>query len=390
VATVLVADGDQRSALAVVRSLGSVGHDVFVTCQKSSCLAGVSRHAKRTYKVPDPLESPKEYARAIAQVSRARNVDIVLPNTEASLLSLLPERDGIPALVPWPALTVFQAICDKARVAEAARTLGITVPRQQRLEDSSDPVIDTGFPVVIKPSRSVVQVNGKRAKVGVSYAADRSALTSLLQALPNDAYPVLVQERIEGDGVGVFVLIHQGELIAAFSHRRLREKPPSGGVSVLRESIPLDAGLLDLSLALLRSLGWNGPAMVEYKVDASGTPHIMEINGRFWGSLQLAIDAGVDFPRLFVDAVLGKKPRPVTTYRIGVRSRWFLGDVDHLLTRLRRRPEELALPRSAPSRFRTAVDFLTAFGARNRSEVLRLRDPLPAMREALDWISFAD
>ncbi len=46
--------------------------------------------------------------------------------------------------------------------------------------------------------------------------------------------------------------------------------------------------------------------MVEFKADArTGTPYLMEINGRFWGSLQLAIDAGVDFPAILVAAALG-------------------------------------------------------------------------------------
>ncbi len=113
-----------------------------------------------------------------------------------------------------------------------------------------------------------------------------------------------------GPGVGVFLLLWEGKLRAAFAHRRLREKPPSGGVSVYRESIALDPVLLERSRRLLESFGWQGVAMVEYKIDErTGTPILMEINGRFWGSLQLAVDAGVDFPRLLIECAEGRCAR---------------------------------------------------------------------------------
>jgi predicted ATP-grasp superfamily ATP-dependent carboligase len=92
--------------------------------------------------------------------------------------------------------------------------------------------------------------------------------------------------------------------------------------------------------ALLDELRWQGVAMVEFKMDqASQTLKLMEINGRFWGSLQLAIDAGVDFPFLLLRTMADEPVEPIGTYRIGVKSRWFLGDLDALLMRLFKRRE---------------------------------------------------
>ena len=85
--------------------------------------------------------------------------------------------------------------------------------------------------------------------------------------------------------------------VAFFAHKRLRERPPWGGVSVLSESAEPDPRLKALARQLLDDACWHGVAMVEFKVAPDGTPYLMEINTRFWGSLQLAIDAGVDFPR---------------------------------------------------------------------------------------------
>ena len=135
-AVVLVADGEQRAALAVVRSLGAAGHQVYVCSHHAPCLAGASRHSRASELVPNPLEQPTAYAAAVANLVGRWHIDAVVPNTDAALLALLPARDCIDANIPWPSLEAFQNICDKSRVAEAAQTLGIGVPKQLRLESA--------------------------------------------------------------------------------------------------------------------------------------------------------------------------------------------------------------------------------------------------------------
>jgi len=112
----------------------------------------------------------------------------------------------------------------------------------------------------------------------------------------------------------------------------------------------------------------------------------MEVNGRFWGSLQLAIDAGVDFPALLVAAALGKPPAPVTAYTAGVRSRWFWGDVDHLVARLRRSRDDLSLPPGTPGRWAAVRDFFRVHRGVDREEILRRDDPRPFVRETAQWL----
>jgi predicted ATP-grasp superfamily ATP-dependent carboligase len=386
-----VTDGEQRAALAVVRSLGEAGHRVFVCSARARSLAGASRFCDGERRVPDALREPDAYVTAVRALCDELEVDTLIPISEPSLLAVLSAEeawDGV--LLPFAGRTEFERICDKALVMETARSLGIGVPRQWKLEapvDRTALAAETlGYPLVLKPARSVIDAAGARAKSSVAHVADAGALEGALEAQPPGAYPILLQERIVGPGIGVFLLIWDGEVRASFFHRRLREKPPSGGVSVFRESAAPDEALLERSVALLSAFGWRGVAMVEYKVDeATGTPYLMEINGRFWGSLQLAIDAGVDFPALLVEVADGKAGPPVHSYRVGVRSRWWWGDVDQLLLRLRRSAEELSLPPGAQGRARAVLEFLRASGRGSRNEVLRWSDPSPAWRETLDW-----
>lgn len=390
-ATVLVTDGEQRSSLAAVRSLGRAGFRVLACSHRTPSLAGASRWCAAETGVPSPLSQPAAFAEAVLSLCHQRRADLLLPMTDASILAVLPCRDDLgPTLLPMPDLEAFRAVSDKRRLLETAAGLGIAVPCQAVLErpEAVEGFEDLDLPLVVKPSRSLVEEGTRRVRVGVAHAADRSSLLEFVAALPAAAYPVLLQRPVVGPGVGVFLLRWDGRILAAFAHRRIREKPPSGGVSVYRESIPLDEDLTTRSAALLEAHGWQGVAMVEFKLQGEdGTPHLMEVNGRFWGSLQLAVDAGVDFPALLVRAALGDPPEPVREYRVGIRSRWWWGDVDHLLARLRRQGADAASGRE--SRLDAVADFLKLWRPGDRSEVLRLGDPRPFLRESVGWLGSA-
>lgn len=388
---ILVTDGGERAALAVVRSVGRAGHTVYVGSPSGRSIAGASRFCTSETAMPDPLTRSADFVDAVEQLVARLGVEALCPITEAALLALLPARERLgSARIPFPDADTFRHVSDKCSVLDAAKSLGMKVPGQVKLAARHDRAkLDMAalpFPLVLKPSRSVVEEGARRMKVGVSHAANPRELDAQLNRFSDAAFPILVQQRIVGSGGGLFLLLWEDEIIAVFAHRRIREKPPSGGVSVYRESVLPDREFVDQATALLRRLGWRGVAMVEFKRDANtGTPYLMEINGRFWGSLQLAVDAGVDFPALAVAAVLGQRPVPVLHYRIGIRSRWWWGDLDHLLIRLRHSATDLALPPDALGFGRVLRDFLTLWRPGDRSEVLRLTDPRPFLRETLQW-----
>lgn len=389
--TILVTDGEQRAALAVVRSLGRAGHTVYVCSTRARSLAGASRYAAGAAALPDPLARPADFVAEVERLVERRRIDMLIPVADASVLALLPQRDRFPGVsIPYPPYEAYRRISDKALLLGAARTLGLAVPACHILPEPGTWVglVPAGahFPIVIKPSRSIAD-GAEGRTFGVRYARDPAELEARLAEFPRAAYPLLLQQRVVGPGIGVFLLLWRGEPLAVFCHRRLREKPPSGGVSVYRESVPPDPELVGRSRTLLEYFGWEGVAMVEYKLDAAtGTPYLMEVNGRFWGSLQLAVDAGVDFPAILAAAGYGEPPAPTRGYRAGVRSRWWWGDVDHLLARLRA-TDDLALPPDAPSRGRAILEFLRVLRAGDTPEVLKLHDPRPFLRETLDWLA---
>jgi predicted ATP-grasp superfamily ATP-dependent carboligase len=384
---VLVTDGDRRIALAAVRSLGRAGYPVVVAAVHRDAMAAASRFARSLVLAPEPLASPAPFREAILSTIREHDIGVVLPVSDASNLALLGNRAEFGrAVVAGPSHAAFVRISDKASLAVVAQEVGIRVPRQVVLTRPADlatlePTLS--FPVVVKPVRSVQ--GGKSWAVG--YADSVDDLRAMLGPLDNGTFPLLLQQKIVGGGSGVYLLRWDGRIRAAFQHRRVREYPPSGGGSSCCESVPLDEELLALSTRLLERHDWQGVAMVEYKVEhATGTPYLMEVNGRLWGSLQLAIDAGVDFPRLLVEAACGRPPGPAPTYRTGVRLRLWWRDVDHLLSRLRHSDAALRLPPGSKSRAGAVLEFLR-WRRTERLDTLRWDDPRPFFTESRQWLS---
>jgi predicted ATP-grasp superfamily ATP-dependent carboligase len=384
---VFITDGDTRAALAATRSLGSLGHEVVVGERRSPSLAQVSRHCAIGVTYPDPSTDVEGFARELPRMLRELRVDVLLPIADITTFVITQHRAAIEAIcaLPLPSTEALELAADKAGLLDTARRLGVAAPRSVRVDRPGPaPAVDFAYPLVIKPYRSRVRTERGWMSCAVGYAQNPEHLAASLARRPAHEFPLLLQERIEGPGVGVFACYHHGRVVALFSHKRIRERPPWGGVSVLSESAALPPAARDFAIALLDDLRWHGVAMVEFKQDQrDGVPKLIEINGRFWGSLQLAIDAGVDFPALLLQGVRGEPFAPQPPYDVGVRSRWLWGDVDHLL---------LSLAGGGPGpgvgRWRAVRDFLAGGGAeRVKYENPRLDDLRPFLYESRRWFA---
>jgi predicted ATP-grasp superfamily ATP-dependent carboligase len=381
----LVTSGNLRSTLAVTRSLGRRGVAVTVADARRPSLAGASRYCRAAIRVPSPAQAGAAFVQAIHDEVVRGGHRVVIPMDDITLSLLTEARfrfDGLTTL-PFPEPEVVQIAHDKGLLASVAAEHGVPAPRTVVIREPADletAVRHVGFPAVVKARVSRLAVDGQwRAAAGTQYAHTPAQLEAACRAVAETIPDPIVQEYVPGEGRGIFVLMNRGRLRAAFAHRRLREKPPSGGVSVLSESVPLDVDLLAQSERILAALKWHGVAMVEFKRDTrDGVSKLLEINGRFWGSLQLAVDAGVDFPALLYQLAVEGDVEPVLDYRVGVRLRWGLGNVDWLLLRSR---ETGAL--------RALRELLRPTGPRARGEILRHDDPAPAAVELSQYLGAA-
>jgi len=391
--SLLVTDGDQRSTLAVVRALGRAGITVAVGADQPVSLAGSSRYCARTVCYPSPLLDPQGFQAFLQQEVASGQYRMLLPMTDvtAQLLSQVRETISPTVSVPIPGAQQVKRVQDKRHMTLLALQLGIPCPQSFMLQDHEqleEVARRVSYPAVVKPRFSRYLQGAKWMFGTVHYARDAAELIARYQEIHQQIPGPLVQEKVEGEGRGVFLLLWDGALKAAFCHRRLREKPPWGGVSVYSESIPLDEELVRASFNLLAQIGWQGVAMVEFKLDGrNGTAKFIEVNGRFWGSLQLAIDAGINFPMLLYRLAMGENPPPQFIYKVGARSRWLLGDLDHLIILLTHSRAPNGLPCRRGSKLRACADFLRLFERNMHYDVLRREDLAPGWFECKSYLA---
>jgi predicted ATP-grasp superfamily ATP-dependent carboligase len=390
---ILVTDGNNRAALAITRSLGRKGHRIVVGERTQPSLAKTSRYCRESFVYPDPARDSLGFIETLLRNVRERGVDVILPVAEITTALVVEHKSAFEAYcrVPFSDAETFSRASNKVEVIRLAQGLGIPVPISVVLVRPGDRPPwpnDLRFPVVVKPHRSRIPMNKGWRSTSVTYAKTETELDAILAAKNAAEYPLLIQQRIAGPGMGVFMCYNRGTLAAVFGHRRLREKPPSGGVSVLCESVPVAPQSRAYAKALLDHLKWQGVAMVEFKLDqADQTPKLMEINGRFWGSLELAIIAGVDFPELLIRSLEDRPVQLVDSYRIGVKSRWLLGDLDVLLMTLFKDRDTLDLPPGHGGKIQSIIEFLNCWQNDLHYEVLSVSDMKPALFEAMMWLT---
>ena len=387
---ILVLDARQRSALAVTRSLGALP-DVVVTTSDSTeaTLAGASRFSSVCLHSPSSEFEPENYIDWLERQLAVQYYDLVIPVTEITSQLLLMNQQRFARLpLPFADYKTVLALADKGKLMDLAKDNAVRCPASRWFASAAALDLDVdaqAFPVVLKPCLSKIYVDRAWVATRVRVLYSKQELIDELERSPYlHSSPFMLQEFIPGHGAGIFCLYDQGKPQVFFAHRRLREKPPQGGVSVLSESVAVDPELKSCAEKLLSAVKWHGVAMVEFRIAPDGKAYLMEINTRFWGSLQLAIDAGVDFPQLLWKAELVRmgcdEPLPVTcNYRIGQRLRWLLGDVDSLYLYLKS-------SYSWAQKLQRIIQFVTPRLRHSRHEVNRWGDLGPARHELLLYL----
>lgn len=385
---ILVLDGQTNQALACVRSLGRASFDVAVAGPRLA-LAGWSRYCRERVHLSTETVTGFAQLRAWAM---ARGITCVLPLTERSCILCNAERrawESAGIIVGCAPDALLREAFDKARTLEIAEASGVAFPPTRQptsLAEAHAAATALGFPCVVK-SRFSNAWDGVQfsSDPGTSYVRHPDELDAALEAHRQGEHWPLIQGFVPGRGKGVFALFDHGRAVAWFAHERLRDVRPSGSGSSLRRSAPLEARLQAPAERLLGALQWHGPAMVEFRDDGVHKPCLMEVNGRFWGSLQLAVSAGADFPRWWVEILLGRAPAAAPGYQTGVTLRWVWGDVKRFLYILAGPPP--GYPGSYPTIWQGLRELLGPQPAGTHSETYEPADRRPALGE---WVQGID
>jgi len=336
-ARVLVLDGVAPAAVAVVRSLVAAGHPTWVLSGARHAAAAAVRGRRGTFAVPAPELDPDGWTAAVRDRAAGGRFDVLLPVSDVTQVLLEGLAKDLPdgTIAALPLDSGLERLHDKTAVLDRAAALGIPVlPRRTGPDIAAAPL-----PAVLKPTRSRRVRKGGVTSATARVLNDAAGLERAAAELRAAGLGAYAEPWIPGEGRGVFLLLADGEVRARFAHRRIREASPLGGPSAVCEAVSMDERLSAWSVALARDLGVSGPFMAEFRGE-----HLLEVNARYWGSLGLAVDAGVDFPALHVASLTGRRAVGPDPWRTGIRRRNLAFDLRHLAEVFAGRPRGLEIP----------------------------------------------
>jgi len=374
--SVLVTDGHFRKTLAVVRSLGRKGISVTVGERTFLNTSFLSKYCARRLIYPSPRRSPDQFVEFLLTEIKKNRYHCLFPMEEETLLLLAKHHSEISqhTYLLSPDLKKIEFVRDKRNLIQFAEAHGIPTPRTCY----SPPTValppwgggeEEGY--VIKPRIS-------SGAFGIVYVKKKGDLICTYQSV-HERYPFPIIQEWVPDGGGTFgfaaLFDEASNIKAAFIHKKLRMYPVQGGPSTLREGVE-HPQIMELGLSLFKLLNWVGIGMAEFKVDPrDGVPRLMELNPRFWGSLQLAIISGVDFPYLILRMARRESFEPVLHYEVGKRCRWLLlGDILHFLNH--------------PNRFHLHPSFFHFFDPNTSYDIISKDDPLPLLGSVATFFTF--
>ena len=338
-----------------------------------------SRSVRIVWHLP-AFSQTESFREALLGLVNKHHYEMLVPTTDEALLAIGPiYRELRERLYPGcPPPEIVNSVLDKRLTLQAAVECGIVVPGEYRLRNLDDLERERDslrFPLFAKPASKATEL-----KFALRYCRN---VDQLRQAYLDDASlgdKYLLQEYCPGFGVGVEVLMWGGRVHAVFQHRRIKELRTTGGASVLAEAQAPEPALVESSVKLLRRLQWQGVAMVEFRYDpATGRATLMEVNGRYWGSLPLPVNAGVEFPYYEWQLAHGcQEPGPIGSYGAGFRTLWRTGDLMRIVP-LVSRWKRGQLPLRALCR--EGFDLALRFCSLTPDAIWSWRDPKPALQE---------
>ena len=373
--TVLITDGEWRKSLSTTRALGRAGIQTTVSAGSVLATSHFSKFCGRRLIFPSAEADPQKFLERVLKELQTRQYDVLMPMEDLSVEICIRNRKVLERYtrLPFPTIESFQIASDKSQTTRIAEDLDIPTPKTYYISNSTELTRLAGklsYPVIIKPRRGSGS-HGIRIVQSERDFLNRHAEVHKIYPWP------IIQELIPygGGGYGASFLFDQtNNSIASFAHKRIREYPVNGGPSTLRESIPGDE-IKEMGVKLLKAIGWEGVAMVEFMRDPrDGQYKFLEINPRFWGSLELAVVSGINFPLLLYKSALGENFETPLNYSLGMKCRWLLpGDLLHFL--------------SNPNRFSLKPSFFDFRDGNTRYDILSLDDVGPVIARLLTMLS---
>jgi predicted ATP-grasp superfamily ATP-dependent carboligase len=320
---------DARASLAAVRGLGRAGWTTGVGGPSRGAPAALSRWARRWHEVPPPESSRERFLAAIAEAVSTHGYEVVFAASDAEMLILGRERKLIPAAVPYPSYERMVKAMDKVELACTAALVGIRSP--ETAASGAEARARWGArPVIVKERlHGAVGADGLPTHLNPIVVTDPDEIDRRAQEIADAGATPFIQALVEGRLMAFTSVVDaEGRMVARVQQEAERTYPQGLGCSVRAHTVLVDEELAARVARLLEELGWWGLSELQFIVPDRGEPLLIDFNGRFYGSMSLALSAGSNLPALWAAIATGQPVGELAGDAVpGVRFQWFEGDL---------------------------------------------------------------
>lgn len=320
---VLVTSACSRVAYCICRNLRRHGLHVVAADPDPLAMSFWSRFVSGRHICASPFRDEGAFIADVLRIIEKEKIDVLIPVLEETYFvsrnrsafsshvrTLVPDYRGILALH------------DKRSLLDVAARFGVSTPRTAELADALDGRLPDGFryPAVLKPK----QGGGGGAIVRIS---DAGHLRRHVRAARLNAGAYLVQEKIDAEMANVAMLYDGGKLVAGDTYQTLAVHPHPFGQSTLRVSREYPRAR-DALKTMLDALQWNGPCQADFLYDRSrDETFLIDVNPRFWGSVEQSIARGIEFPYYYYRCAMGLGGFAAPSSPPVVATKWLGGDL---------------------------------------------------------------
>ena len=321
----IVTVGRARGALAAVRALSGAGWSVGVGTPDGKGMVTASRWCRYRHVVARPRGLGEGFVEGVQRAVREVGYDVVFGGADDWMAALATYRERIPARVAHPAAETVASALDKLELTKRAGSVGLASPRTELATEA----VLAGWqgPLVVKCRAHWHPGQRHEYRVEARRYAEVAAAMDRIRLLRDVGFEPIVQASVDGRLGALIGLFHEGRLVGRVQQETSRLWPTPSGVSARAETVPVDEELATRATALLADLDWSGLVELQFLTDARGVRHLIDLNGRFYGSMALAVAAGVNLPDAWARQVLGRPAPYPEDARTGVRFVWTAGDL---------------------------------------------------------------
>lgn len=351
---ILIPDGNSTWAMPVINCLSQCNdYKLFVISSKKRTAAKYSKY--KSYYKYYKRTTDADWLKIVNNEIETQNISVVIPIAENEIRFFIKYSNQISKkakIIPLPELENFEIVINKRALSEFLSANHLAQPKSVVVNNITD-IESITYPALVKPLCN-------KGGDGIQKFENKLELRKYF-----DGKTLFIQQYIEGYDIDCSVFCVNGKVLTYTIQKGCLQ-----GHTIYAPQLGLDfienESVLDVTKQLMDALNWSGVAHVDLRYDQNANDYkIIEVNARFWGSVEASKVAGINFPELVIQAALGEiithKPYSHINY---LRFKGFLKTV-------KRHPSSL---------FR--LNFIL-----NNTEVKSvLKDPLPTLFRFMEWL----